>query len=92
MPSYYEGLSNALIDAVNYEVPCIASNCSGSNDILANGKGGYIFNINNQIQLQNKIEIVLKNPSTAIKKTYYAKKFVNKFTQKNLKTFYRVLN
>ena len=92
LPSYYEGLSNALIDAVNYQVPCIASNCSGSNDILANGRGGYIFNINNQSQLQNKIEIILNNHSHAIKKTYYAKKFVNKFSHENLQTFYKVLN
>jgi GalNAc-alpha-(1->4)-GalNAc-alpha-(1->3)-diNAcBac-PP-undecaprenol alpha-1,4-N-acetyl-D-galactosaminyltransferase len=92
LPSYYEGLSNALIDAVNYQVPCIASNCSGSNDILANGRGGYIFNINNQSQLQNKIEIILNNHSYAIKKTYYAKKFINRFTHKNLLTFYKVLN
>ncbi len=33
-PSLYEGLPNALIDAVNYNLPSVSSDCSGASDIL----------------------------------------------------------
>ena len=33
-PSLYEGLPNALIDSVNYNLPPISSKCSGADDIL----------------------------------------------------------
>ena len=43
LSSVYEGLGNVLIDAINYNVPCISTNCpSGPNEILLNGNGGYL--------------------------------------------------
>lgn len=41
-PSLYEGLPNALIEAVNYNLPCISSKCSGAEDILTKKYGTYI--------------------------------------------------
>ena len=86
--SFYEGLPNALIDAVNYEIPAISSNVSGAEDILFNGKGGYIVPINNPEKLEKKIEYVINNYSKAKKRIKYAKKRIEKFGQNNLKNFY----
>ena len=40
-PSLYEGLPNTLIEAVNYNLPCISSRCSGAVDILSEKYGTF---------------------------------------------------
>jgi glycosyltransferase involved in cell wall biosynthesis len=92
LSSYYEGLPNVLIDSVNYETPSISTDCSGARDILANGKGGYIIPINDQSNLEKKIEFVINNRNKALKKTIYAKNNVEKFSSKNLKKFKDLFN
>ena len=40
--SVYEGLGNVLVDAVNYNIPIITTNCkSGPSEIIDYGKGGF---------------------------------------------------
>ena len=94
--SFYEGLPNVLIDAVNYEVPCISTNVSGAKDILLNGKGGYIVPIDNQQMLQKKIKYVMENYPEAINKAKYAKTRIKRFGKTNLlilyKTFLKLVN
>ena len=42
LSSVYEGLGNVLIDAINFDIPCISTDCpSGPNEILMNGRGGF---------------------------------------------------
>tara|TARA_B100000787_G_C16181269_1_gene291952 strand:+ start:683 stop:1783 length:1101 start_codon:yes stop_codon:yes gene_type:complete len=86
--SLYEGLPNVLLDAVNYEIPCISSNVSGAKDILINGKGGYIIPINNPYHLERKIEYVMSNYSEAQRKAKHAKSKIQKFGKINLQIFY----
>lgn len=40
-PSYREGLSAALMEAMASELPVICSDIRGNNDLVDNGKGGY---------------------------------------------------
>jgi glycosyltransferase involved in cell wall biosynthesis len=87
--SFYEGLPNVLIDAVNYEVPCVSSNVSGAKDILMNGKGGYIIPIDDQDSLEKKIEYIIGNYTHAQKKIKCAKRNIEKFGKKNLLLFYK---
>ena len=43
LSSVYEGLGNVLVDAINYDTPCVSTDCpSGPSEILINGKGGYL--------------------------------------------------
>ena len=92
LPSYYEGLPNTLIDAVNYEVPCLATDVSGVKDILVNGKGGIIVPNNNQKEMQNKIEYIIKNYSKSQKMAFLAKKRLNRFTKVNLVLIHKLFN
>ena len=87
--SFYEGLPNVLIDAVNYQIPCISTNVSGAKDILINGKGGYIIPVNDQYSLEKKIEYVINNYARAQKKIKYAKSNIKKFGKTNLLFFYK---
>tara|TARA_B100000989_G_scaffold204177_1_gene154520 strand:- start:1825 stop:2937 length:1113 start_codon:yes stop_codon:yes gene_type:complete len=91
LPSYYEGLPNVLIDAVNNEIPIISTNCSGASDILHKNSGGFIIPINNQHELEKKIIFVMKNYFLAKNKVLSAKKRLYKFSDINLDKYYNLL-
>ena len=87
--SFYEGLPNVLIDAVNYGIPCISSDVSGARDILLNGRGGYIIPINDRENLEKKILYVINNYDNAKKKALIAKSQIYKLGKNNLELFYK---
>ena len=71
----YEGLGNVLIDAINYSLPCVATNCkSGPNEILDHGKGGYIVPIDNSKALAKKMIFALDKTNISNKKIKYSQK------------------
>ena len=43
-PSYREGLSVALMEAMSFGLPCVVSNIRGNKDLIHHGKGGYLVN------------------------------------------------
>ncbi len=80
LPSLYEGLGNVLIDAINYNVPCISTNCkSGPNEILLNGKGGFIVKNNNVPELYKKMIFCIRNYNLALKKNKISKNSLSRF-------------
>ncbi len=91
LPSYYEGLPNVLIDAVNNEIPIISTNCSGASDILHKNSGGFIVPINNQNELEKRIIFVMENYFIAKNKVLRAKKKLFKFSDINLDKYYKLL-
>ena len=80
LSSVYEGLGNVLIDAVNYNIPCVSTNCpSGPSEILLNGKGGYLVKTKSPKLLAKKIQFSITNYSKALKKNRIAKKKLKRF-------------
>tara|TARA_B100001057_G_scaffold497994_1_gene603702 strand:+ start:512 stop:1630 length:1119 start_codon:yes stop_codon:yes gene_type:complete len=80
LTSLYEGLGNVLIDAINYNVPCISTNCkSGPNEILLNGRGGFIVKNNDVYELYKKMIFCIKNYDLALKKNKISKKSLHRF-------------
>ena len=76
----YEGFGNVLIDAINYDLPIITTNCkSGPNEIVDYGKGGFLTPIENPELLSKKILYCINNYMIAKKKSQYAKKNIKKF-------------
>ena len=92
LSSFYEGLPNTLLDAVNYNIPCIATDVSGVRDILLDGKGGVIIKNNNQNDLQKSIEFAIKNYSEMEIKAMIAKKKINRFTNANCVLIHKLFN
>ena len=47
LSSVYEGMPNALIEAMCYGMPCISSNCSGggAKALIKDGENGILFNV-----------------------------------------------
>ena len=91
LPSYYEGLPNVMLDAMNHEIPIISTNCSGASDILQKNSGGFIIPINNQYKLEKKIIYVMENYLIAKNKVLRAKKKLHKFSDINLDKYYKLL-
>lgn len=79
--SFFEGLPNVLLEAIQYKIPIISTNCySGPSEILKNGKYGYLVKVNEPIGLANQIEKVILNYSVALKKTKKAHNSLNRFS------------
>jgi|ERR1035437_141399 glycosyltransferase involved in cell wall biosynthesis len=55
LPSRSEGMSNALLEAMSYGMPCISTKVSGSNDLIVNNQNGMLVDIGNDNQLAESI-------------------------------------
>ena len=72
-------MPNVLIDSINYELPVVSAKVGGAEDILMGNKGGYLAEVNNKNSLLLNMIACQKNYKNSIKKTLYAKKFLNRF-------------
>ena len=50
-PSFREGLSVSIMQALQYGIPVIARNIAGNKDLIRNNYNGYLFN--NNIEMLN---------------------------------------
>lgn len=55
LPSRSEGMSNSLLEAMSYGLPCISSKVSGSTDIIDHDKNGLLFDIGSVNELEKCI-------------------------------------
>ena len=62
-PSYREGFSNVLLQAGAMHCPVICSGIDGNIDIVEHEKTGLIFEVKNEKDLYQKIELALNNPA-----------------------------
>lgn len=67
LPSHREALPYVLIEAMAAGITVISSKTQGGKEIIEN-KYGYLFDLNNEKQLAEKIELALKKPINGRKK------------------------
>lgn len=60
-PSFHEGLSVALMEAMAGGLAIICSNIRGNKDLVINNKNGYLINPNDEEQIYDKIDLLSKN-------------------------------
>ena len=78
MPSLYEGLGNVLIDAINFSVPCIVTNCKiGPSEIISHGRGGTLVPVNDINKMSEAIEYNSKIIQSLKKLLYAQKNFID---------------
>ncbi len=53
--SLWEGMPYSLIEASANGIPTVASNVTGNNEVVTNGKNGYLFSVNNPDDAVDKI-------------------------------------
>jgi glycosyltransferase involved in cell wall biosynthesis len=61
LPSLVEGLSNALLEAMSYGLPCIASDIAGNRRVIRGGENGLLFASNDSLALSEAILALLSN-------------------------------
>jgi len=81
--SHCEGFSTSIVDAINYHVPAICSDCKGgTREILSNGRGGDLFPVDDFVALSKKIDKFIHSPKSLRKKLIIARKNILKFKEK----------
>lgn len=60
LPSVFEGLPYALLEAMLEGVPCIVSKCDGNNDVIDNNDNGYSCLVSDEFV--SRIMFLLNNP------------------------------
>ena len=61
LSSDYEGLSNALLEAMAMGIPCVSTNCAGADEYITNGENGFIVNVGDANGMTNGIISLLEN-------------------------------
>jgi len=60
-PSRQEGMPNSMLEAMASGLPVIATKISGSEELILDGKGGYLVRPDNQDELKNALDSLLAN-------------------------------
>lgn len=63
LSSNYEGMPNALIEAMSLGLPCISTDCpcGGPKALIENETNGILVKVGDEEELKNKIELILSN-------------------------------
>lgn len=83
-PSYQEGLSVALMEAMSIGLPIVASDIRGNNDLIESGKGGYLIDPNNHKDFAYVIEKLSVNPNLCKEFGDFNRKEIQKFDIKTV--------
>ncbi len=68
--SHFEGFPNAVVEAINFNLPVICSDCKGgAKEIILNGRGGDLFDVGDYKILAKRIISFYQNPNKLKKKT-----------------------
>lgn len=79
MTSNFEGLSNALIEAMMMGLPCITTNFPGVDELITNGENGLMIPLDDHAALAQQIERLLGDPQFAKILGSNAKEYAQQF-------------
>ncbi len=63
LSSDYEGLSNALMEAMCVGMPCISTKCAGADEIITDGLNGILVDVGSKAQLVKAMEYMSSFPN-----------------------------
>ncbi len=67
MPSRWEGMSNALLEAMACGLPCVATRVGGSEDLISDGLNGLLVEPEHPLQMAQALRRVIEDPQLAQK-------------------------
>jgi glycosyltransferase involved in cell wall biosynthesis len=66
LTTYTEGLSNAILEYMAFSKPVVATEGSGSNELIIPGKTGFLVSISSPDEVAEKVIKLLSSPETAV--------------------------
>jgi glycosyltransferase involved in cell wall biosynthesis len=85
LPSYYEGLSISILEAMSYGLPIISTCVGGTPEIVEDKKNGLLIDPGNKLQLLDAIFYALKNQKELQNYGVVSKRKVTKNLPANVK-------
>ena len=93
LSSDYEGLSNALLEAMMMGLPCIATECAGADEYIINEKNGLLVPIGNADSMEKALLYMIENKQKRILMGHAAKQASENFTsEKVLKSWHSIID
>lgn len=86
LSSDYEGLSNALMEAMMMGLPCISTVCAGSDEIIENGINGLLVSVGNMQELVDAMENLILDKELANRLSINARKSSKRYSVENVMT------
>ncbi|MBT2718161.1 glycosyltransferase family 4 protein [Bacillus sp. ISL-57] len=81
LTSLYEGLPYALIEAMAFKVPLLASNVTGNNELTIDDYNGFLYNLNNIKEGKSKLNLLINDRNKLLKMSKNADQyFLDNFT------------
>lgn len=77
LSSNYEGMPNALLEAMCIGLPCISTKVSGATELIQSGTNGLLVDVNNRKQLVDAMVDIVDNPEKAEKLAEKASELYN---------------
>lgn len=81
-PSYREGFPNVVLQSLSLQVPAIVTDINGSNEIITDGKNGFIVPPKNASELQKAMERLLTDRALRESLRAYSQQSILRFEQK----------
>jgi glycosyltransferase involved in cell wall biosynthesis len=86
LPSFREGLSRSLMEAMSAGLPCIVSNIRGNLDLIDNDSGGFLCDAQDTSAFALKIEKLINDTGLSERMGKYNLEKVKKYDISNVKT------
>lgn len=84
LPSDYEGLSNALMEAVTMGLACVSTDCAGAQEMIEDGAGGLITPVGDEAALAAAMERMLADPAFRAQCGAHAKQHAASFAPERI--------
>ena len=84
LSSDFEGMSNALMEALMIGTPSISTECNGSTDLIINGENGWLVPVGDKNALQEKIELMISSRALRENISLNSKKMASKYNTENV--------
>lgn len=92
MSSRFEGFGMVLIEAMNMGLPLISFDCpSGPSDIIEDGVNGFLIKNFNKKEIQEKIELLIKNENLRREMSINGKEKIKQFSKEEILNKWRDL-
>lgn len=82
--SDFEGMSNAVMEAISVGLPVISTNVSGAFEMIKNNDNGFIVDVGDEYNLTDKMQVLLASPKLCKQMSYSSVLISSRFAFDNI--------